>query len=103
MITENSPELLRYYDQTKKAVRHLPCIVYVTEQGNCGGCHLKLLHTESRFTIGPIACCTCESCGRIVILSDADSPLENNEEKNTEESAVDRLGYRKIRYHKPRH
>ncbi|MDR0590762.1 MAG: hypothetical protein LBG09_02840 [Puniceicoccales bacterium] len=70
IIQENHGRWLRHYDETKKAIRKMPCIVFVKNNQYCGGCNLRLSGNiaapdpDFPFTI-------CESCARLISI---DSP-----------------------------
>jgi predicted nucleic acid-binding Zn-ribbon protein len=73
IIQSNHAHWLRHYDGTKKAVRKMPCIVYVKNYC-CGGCNLKLSGSISALDPAfPFV--ICESCARMILLT----PKEEND------------------------
>jgi predicted nucleic acid-binding Zn-ribbon protein len=85
IIQENHGRWLRHYDETKKAIRKMPCIVFVKNDQYCGGCNLRLSGNiaapdpDFPFII-------CESCARLILI---DSPtvevaVEANGEDNVD-------------------
>ncbi|MDR1303576.1 MAG: hypothetical protein LBJ81_03100 [Puniceicoccales bacterium] len=70
IIQENHGRWLRHYDETKRAIRKMPCIVFVKNNQYCGGCNLKLSGNISApdpafpFII-------CESCARLISIAPA--------------------------------
>jgi predicted nucleic acid-binding Zn-ribbon protein len=70
IVKESHNHWLRPYDETKKAVRKMPCIVELRGGNFCGGCNLKL-SDYSNLTANPqFPFAVCESCARLILLQD---------------------------------
>lgn len=98
ILTKESPEWLNLYDKTRRSTKRVPCIVQNQgNQTNCASCHLKQSKITPQLLDGT-KFYICESCGCVILLSENNVQIEEDDEKT--EPELDSLGYRKIRYYR---
>jgi predicted nucleic acid-binding Zn-ribbon protein len=69
ILQENHTHWLQCYDNTKKAIRRMPCIVELRNVNFCGGCHLKLSDYQDKTVDPHFPFMICDSCARMILLS----------------------------------